>query len=373
MDAFRRCWAEISLAALKNNLAQIRERIGPGVQILVPVKADAYGHGMEPVARAAVDGGAQWLGVANVAEAARVRRILPQTPVLILGASFSEEAGDVVRQNVSAVACTLDFIRHLDRAAGKQKTKARIHVKIDTGMGRIGVWHEEAIPFLEETRQFENVMLEGLCSHFPSAEEEKDPFTQEQIARFEAILKECRRRNIRVPMAHLANSSGILFYPASHLNLVRPGILIYGVAPGSQLQAPAPFQPLLTLKSRIIFIKETDAGRTISYGRTYQTPGKTRIATIPIGYGDGYARSLSNKGQVLIWGRRCPIVGRVTMDQIMVDVGLQSNVNVGDPVTLIGNDGDPKIRVEELAHWANTIPYEILTNLGDRIHRVYLS
>lgn len=373
MDTFRRCWAEISLAALKNNLAQIRQRIDAGVQILVPVKADAYGHGMEPVAQAAVDAGAQWLGVANVAEAARVRRILPQTPILILGASFSEEASEIVRQNVSAVACTLDFIRRLDQAAAKQKTKARIHVKIDTGMGRIGVWHEEAIPFLEETQKFDHVMLEGICSHFPSAEEEKDSFTQEQIIRFEGILKECRRRDIQVPLMHLANSSGILFYPASHLNLVRPGILIYGVAPGSQLQPPALFQPLLTLKSRIIFIKETDAGRTISYGRTYQTSQKTRIATIPIGYGDGYARSLSNRAQVLIGRRRCPIVGRVTMDQIMVDVGLQSNVNVGDPVVLIGNDCDSQIHVEEIAQWANTIPYEILTNLGDRIHRVYLS
>lgn len=376
---FHRCWAEINLNALRENIQLIRQKVGRNVQVLFPVKADGYGHGLEQMAQTAAQCGVEWLGVANVDEAARVRQLLPDVSILILGLSFPEEAEEVVSQNVSSVVSSLDCLQSLNRAAEKNSTKARVHLKVDTGMGRIGVWHEEALDFLEKVSEYPRIELEGVLTHFPAAEKNDDLYTRVQIEHFKRLLKECGRRGISFRYVHLANSSGLIHYPESRESLVRPGIMVYGVLPTAESNGQSlkdrkdwqGIQPLLTLKSRILYIKEVQPGRTISYGRTYVVPRKTKIATIPIGYADGYPRSLSNKASVLIKERRLPVVGRVTMDQILVDLGPDSPAQEGDEVILIGRSADQSIRVEEVAGWAGTIPYEILTNLGDRIYREY--
>jgi len=365
---FHRSWAEINLGALKHNLNLVRRKVGESVPILFPVKADAYGHGLEKISLAAVEHGVSWLGVANIQEAIRVRSVLPEIPLLILGLSFPEEVDEVVSQNVSSVVSSLDWVRQLNQAAEKQKRKAKIHLKVDTGMGRIGIWHEETFQFLDKILNFSHIELEGILTHFPSAEDPNDSSTKLQIQHLKSILQECQQRQISFKYVHLANSSGVIHFPESYESMVRPGLMLYGISPnGVQMD----LKPILQLKSRLLFVKEVEAGRSISYGRTFVTPKRTKIGTIPIGYADGYPRSLSNQGQVLIHGKRCPVVGRVTMDQIMVDLGLESSAQVGDEVTLIGQSGNEAIRVEQIAQWANTISYEVLTNLGDRIYRVY--
>lgn len=366
---FHRCWAEISLSALEHNLNFVRQLVGPSVQILFPVKADAYGHGLEKMAVSSAQNGVTWLGVANIEEAARIRRVLPDIPILILGLSFSGEFESLLDMRVSTVAADLVFIQTLNKVAAEKGVKARIHLKVDTGMGRIGVWHEEALELIEQVAQLPHIELEGILTHFPAPEKPDDLFTRVQISHFEQLLKSCKQKGVQFKFIHLANSSGVVNYPESHQFLVRPGIMVYGVQAN---ETPQDLRPLLQLKSKIIYLKKVKPGRSISYGRTYVADKETQIATLPIGYADGFPRSLSNKAEVLIQGKRCPVVGRVTMDQIMVDVGLEATCKVGDEVTLIGQDTNEQIRVEELATWANTIPYEILTNLGDRIHRVYV-
>ncbi len=366
---FHRCWAEIDLSALQHNLNRVRQIVGPTVRILFPVKADAYGHGLEKIAVASVRCGVDWLGVANITEAARIRRILPDVPILILGLSFVDEVDEILHYAVSTVVASLDFVAALNDVAKKKNGCAKVHLKVDTGMGRIGVWHEEAVEMLQKIKTYSHIKLEGLLTHFPSAEKPNDLFTRVQIEHFKKIMHAAELLQIPLKYIHLANSSGLFHYPESYQGMIRPGISLYGVDSGG---APDNLKPLLQLKSRVLYLKEVAPGRAISYGRTYITDKKTTIATLPIGYGDGYPRSLSNKAQVLIHGERYPVVGRVTMDQIMVDIGSHTNIKVGDEVTLIGQSAQSQIRVEEFAHWAHTIPYEILTNLGDRIHRVYL-
>ena len=264
----------------------------------------------------------------------------------------------------------MELARAINKVAPKLNRKARVHIKVDTGMGRIGVWHEEAFDFVREVTNLKNIFVEGLYTHFSIAGRDKF-FTNYQIDSFTSLLKDLKLLDIEIPYRHAANSIAAVNLKKSHLNLVRPGIVMYGMYPKRSFVRKLRLAPSLSLKTRIVFLKKTPAGRSISYGRTYITQRPTIIATLPIGYADGYGRILSNRAKVLVRGQRAPVVGKVTMDQTMIDVGHIEGVSLGDEVVLIGRQGDGEIRCEELARLAGTIPYEIVCSISGRVPRIY--
>ena len=363
----RRTWAEINLAALRHNAAAVRTTVGPDLRIMAIVKANAYGHGIGPVVRA-LDGQVQMFGVANVFEARELRTHLPAAEVFILGPALPEERAEIVRCGFIPSVSNAD--EALAFAAFAQGTPVPIHLIIDTGMGRIGVWQEEAMQMLERITAIPGVQITGVASHLPAADEDNH-FTQRQLVRFHAFLVQVRAAGISAPLVHIENSAGLLGHTMQAGDMVRPGIMLYGHAPLPQWQHV--LRPVLTWKTRVTLLRDVAAGRSISYGRTYITPRFMRIATLAVGYADGYQRHLSGQtAQVLIGGRRCAVLGRVTMDQIMVDTSAVGELAVGDEAVLIGPQGDDEIRVGELARKADTIAWEIFTGLGPRVAREYI-
>jgi alanine racemase len=270
---------------------------------------------------------------------------------------------------VQTVSC-LSVAETLSRLGEKKHKNIKVHIKIDTGMGRLGFWHKEALRFIKKITSLKKIVVEGIFTHFPSAEDDK-VFTYNQLRSFDSLIKDLKRHNIDIPIKHLANSMALIDFKDAHMNMVRPGLIMYGLYPRLDLVKRLNLKPALKLKSKIVYIKSVPKGRSISYGRTYATTRATKIATIPAGYGDGYSRHLSNKAHVLVRGSRAPIVGRVCMDMCMVDVGHIRDVKIGDDVILIGRQGDEEIRAEELATLTNTIPYEIVCNIGTRVPRIY--
>jgi alanine racemase len=371
MYSLFKTWAEIDLEAVRFNLARIRELVGEEVKILVSVKADAYGHGAVPVSRTALEAGAHWLGVSHVKEALELRSFFPDAPILILSSGMRGHSEHIVRNNLTPVVCSLEIARDLAQTALYAGKKADIHFMLDTGMGRIGVWHENCLPLLEKISRIKGIRLEGLASHFAAADDADPAFTKLQLERFSRVAESLSRKGIEVPLRHIANSGALINLPASRLDMVRPGIMLYGVYPAEHLREAVELKPALSLKTRVAYLKTVDPGRTISYGMTHTVKAKTRIATLPIGYGDGFSRAHSNRGEVLIRGRRAPIVGIVTMDQLMVDVGSIAGVEVGDEAVLIGRQGEERITAEEAAQRIGTISYEVLAQLGKRVSRVY--
>ncbi len=364
-------WAEIDLGAIEFNIRQIRKLIGRKARILVSVKADAYGHGVMPVSRAALAAGAEWLGVSHVKEALELRAFFPDAPILILSSGMRGHSEHIVRNNLTPVVCSLEIARDLAQAALCAGKKADVHVMVDTGMGRIGVWHENCLPFLEKISRVKGINLQGLASHFAAADDPSHRFTALQLKRFLKVAAEIGKRGVEIPLRHIANSGALIDLKESRLDMVRPGIMIYGVYPARHLQEKIELKPALSLKTRVAYLKTVEPGRTISYGMTYTAKKKTRVATLPIGYGDGFSRAHSNRGEVLIRGKRAPIIGIVTMDQIMVDVGGIEGVAVGDGAVLIGEQGGDRITAEEAAERIGTISYEVLAQLGKRVSRVY--
>jgi len=369
-----RAVAQINLKAIEHNIAKIRKIIGKDRKILAAVKANAYGHGDAEVARTAVSSGVDYLGVANITEAIHLRRADINIPILILGCSFKYEIGDILSYNISPTIADLDFAEELNRKATEFPNKVVVHVKIDTGMGRIGPHFEHAVDFIKELTKLENLFLEGIFTHFPSSDEADKSFSLLQIKRFKDILDKLEISGISIPIKHMANSGAILSenINGSFFDMVRPGLMLYGAYPSPYVSKDIGLEPALTLKTRIVFIKDVEPGSTISYGRTYITKSKARLAAIPIGYGDGYSRLLSNKGEVLIKGKRAPIVGRVCMDQSIVDVSEIPEVSVGDEVVLIGKQGHERINVEEIAEKTGTIPNEVFCMISKRVPRVYI-
>ncbi|MFH1038993.1 MAG: alanine racemase [PVC group bacterium] len=364
-------WAEIDLGAIDYNIRQVRKLIGRKVKILISVTADAYGHGVMPVSRAARAAGAEWLGVSHVKEALELRSFFPDAPILILSSGMRGHSEPLVRNNLTPVVCSLEIARDLAQAAICAGKKADVHVMVDTGMGRIGVWHENCLPFLEKISRIKGINLKGLASHFAAADDPSSPFTGIQLERFLTVADGLKKRGIDVPIRHIANSGALIDVKESRLEMVRPGIMIYGVYPARHLRKLIDLKPALSLKTRVAYLKTVEPGRTISYGMTYTVKKKTRVATLPIGYGDGYSRAHSNRGEVLIRGKRAPIIGIVTMDQTMVDVGSIEGVAVGDEAVLIGEQGGERITAEDAAERIGTISYEVLVQLGKRVSRVY--
>jgi alanine racemase len=366
---------EIFPEAISRNLTEVRKKVGREVKILCVVKADAYGHGICETSHALLKGGADYLAVSNTDEAVILRVNGITIPILVFGPSLPEEAETIIKQGLTATVCEDKLPAALAREAKKLGTKIKIHIEIDTGMGRAGVAERDAIGFVKEMMRFPDLKIEGIWTHFPMAEDNRE-FSLAQIKVFQAILKGIAREGLDIPFKHAANSAAILNIPESYFNLVRPGLILYGIYPthgkaSGAKEATMGLLPALTLKTRILHLRYATAGTKIGYGGTYTVENDTVIAILPIGYANGYSRFLSNKGTVLVRGMRARIVGRICMDQIMIDVGGVSNVQVGDEVVLIGKQGEGQITVEEVAESSGTIPHDIVCQIGRGLPRKY--
>jgi len=363
--------AEVDLGALDYNYHQLRQLVPPAVKFLAVVKADAYGHGAVLVSKRLEELGTDFLGVATVKEGAELREGGVHKPILVLSGVYQEEVEAVLAYHLIPMLYRLEIAEALSAAAGKQGTKVPVHIKVDTGMGRIGVLAEEAATFMNRVRKLENLEIEGLASHFSTADEGNSSFAAEQLERFSRTIEEMKRLNINPPFYHIANSAGLVNLPSAHFTVVRPGIMLYGSYPSPSLKANISLRQVMSWKSRIADLKQVPEGYPISYGRTFVTQRPSIIAAIPVGYADGYHRLFSNRGEVLIKGKRAPVVGRVCMDWTMVDVTDIPGVEVGEVVVLMGGQLGQEITPEEMGEWIGTISYEILCSVGKRVHRIY--
>ncbi len=368
----RRCWAEVDLAALRHNVGALRAALPPGTGVMAIVKANAYGHGLGPVATA-LHSAVEAFGVANLAEAVELRRHVAGARVLLLGPALPEERPIVVASGLEAVVSSLEE-GHAYAALGSAERPARLHLAVDTGMGRIGIAEPKALALAKALAALPGVRLVGVGTHLPSADED-DAFTREQLTRWAALAGALREAGLVEPELHALNSAGTLAYGATCPGgpgwLARTGLALYGSAPLPEAQPR--LRPVLTWKTRITLLRDLPPGTSLSYGRTYTTPAPMRVATLAAGYADGYRRHLSGAGaEVLIRGHRCPVRGRVTMDQILADVSAVPGVAEGDEVVLLGRQGGEEILAAELAQKAGTIPWEIFTGLAPRVARHYL-
>ncbi|MFA5005267.1 MAG: alanine racemase [Candidatus Omnitrophota bacterium] len=364
---YRPTWAEVDLNNLADNFRKVGAGLAPKTKILVTVKADAYGHGLIPVSKKLAGLGVDFLGVASIDEGIKLRQAGINIPVLILGVVLNRDISPIAKFGLTPTVCDEASAAAFSRLAKKAGRLFNLHVKVDTGMGRIGVQHKDAFKLLQKINRFPFIRIEGIFTHFPLADINKR-FTCAQIRVFDQLVEDLKKSGITIPLVHAANSVGLADYKDSHFTMVRPGLVIYGLYPKEDLGIK--LKPVLSLKSRVIFVKDVPKGFGVSYAHAYVTRQPGRIVTLPIGYGDGYPRNLSNKAPVLIGGRRFRISGRICMDQIMVDVG-SYKVRVGEEAVLIGRQNKAEITTEELAQLSGTIPYEISCGLGSRIPRVY--
>lgn len=360
---FRPTWAEVDLGAINRNLKRLRSKLRPGVKVMFVVKGNAYGHGAALCALAAERArAADWLGVSSVEEGVALRDAGARLPILVLGSLYPfESVLAAVAYDLTPIVASLDSAKRLVEVAVKLKRRVDCHVKVDTGMGRIGAGPEAALAVVRFLAGTKAVRVQGIYTHLANAEG-RASFTAEQLKRFRRVVDALSREGLRPPLVHAANSAGLLRHPAARFDLVRPGLAAYGLYEG--------FEPALTLKTKIVFLKTVAKGAAVSYGATWRAARPSRVATLPIGYADGYSRALSNKASVLVGGRRCPVIGRVTMDQIMADVSAVPTTRVGDDVVLIGRQDRAQVTASELADLCGTIPYETATALSSRVPRV---
>lgn len=369
IDSGRPTRIVVDLGAIGHNLAGIRARTG--VPVMAVVKANAYGHGLVPVARHLEALGVDQLGVAFLEEGIALRQAGLRLPILVMGGIFGPQASQFIAHDLEATVSSPDKLRQVESAAEAAGRKAVVHLKIDTGMERIGVHSYSAGPFIEAAVASRWCTVKGVYSHLACADDPTSPMTALQVERFAEACAHFERLDAPMPIRHLANSGGVLHFPATWLDMVRPGIIVYGVLPDAASQATIALRPALSLRSQVVYFKVVRAGRPVSYGATWAPARDTRVVTVPIGYGDGWPRALSGRGEVLIRGARHPVVGRICMDQFMVDIGEGTAFNE-DEVVLVGRQGEDAIRIEDVAAVAGTIPYEILTGLNLRIPRHYL-
>jgi alanine racemase len=361
----------IDLDVVAANVRALLAHTGPGVEMIAVVKANAYGHGAVPVARTAVESGAHRLAVGRTDEGVQLRRAGLSAPILNLCYSLPEEADETVRYDLTATVSTIEGARALSQRAGALGKTAAVHIKVDTGMGRYGLLPDEVLPFMEQVSSLPHLDIEGMFTHFPVADEADKTYTQQQMAIFHTVLDAAQQVGYTFRLRHAANSAAVIDMPETHLDAVRPGLAIYGLYPSPEVSHAVALQPALTLTSHVARVRTLPAGSGIGYGLTYFTKAPTQVALVPIGYADGYFRLLSNRGVVLIHGQRAPIIGRVCMDQLMVDAtGI--NVAQDDEVVLIGRQDGGSVPAEEVAELAETINYEVVTGLARRIPRVYV-
>ncbi len=368
-EIIRPTYVEVDLDRITANYRRIRAHVRPA-QAMPILKANAYGHGLTDVARHLESLGAERFGVAVLEEGLLLREAGIRAEVLVLGGILGSQIPLFLEHRLTLTASSIEKLEQIDAAAAARGERARVHLKIDTGMERIGVHHYSARPFLEAALACSHVEIEGIFSHFANADSSNLEFARLQLERFLEVVDFFERRSLPIPLRHMANSAAILQLPESHLDLVRPGILLFGVYPSDEVVRSIPVEPALSWKSRVVYFKVVQPGSPVSYGGRWRPDHLVRIVTVPVGYGDGYFRSMSDQAHVILRGKKYPVVGAICMDQVMVNVEWDSAYN-GDEVVLIGESGDQAIAVEDLARWAGTIPYEVLTNINTRVPRLY--
>lgn len=363
---------EIDLSSLVHNLNQVKNLIDPGTKIMGVVKSDAYGHGLVEVSRTLERHGVHFLGVAHVQEALELRRHGIQTGIAILcGIRSAEDTHEVVEKELTPVVFDVSAMEMLHREARKRGKRVGIHIKIDTGMGRLGISREEAVPFMRKIREYPGLYPEGLMSHLSSADETDRNFTKDQIQQFRLAIDAGRDLGFDLPLNHLANSAGIMAYKDSHFDMVRAGIMLYGGLPSPDFHPPLPLKPVMRFRGEVLQVRELAGQTPVSYGRSYYTKGPGKIAVVSAGYGDGYPRTLSNRGKVLIGGKSVPIAGTVCMNSFMCDITGMEDVTPGNEVVLLGSQDDEVITGDHLAGWSDTISYEIFCSVGQANIREY--
>lgn len=367
---YRPLWIEIDLQALRDNFNAIKKTVGSHTKIIATVKQNAYGHGVLPVARELSKLGVDFFGVGSIEEAIVLREHGFKEPILVLSAILPFFAKTILQYKITPTVADTELARVLDREAARHNKKIPIHIKVDTGMGRLGPYHTQAHAFIQELARLKHLTLEGIYTHFPVADADKK-FTDYQIKIFNTFIEHLRQeQGASFKYQHCANSAGVLHYPHAHFNVVRPGLILYGIKPSVNVKLR--LTPLLTLKSKVIYIKRIEKDMTVSYGRTYKAKSPRFIATVSIGYADGYPWSLSNRSKVLIRNSFYNVIGRVCMDHVMVDLGRSAHAKVGDDVILIGKSSPRACITPELvAEWAKTIPYEIVSRLSLKIPRLF--
>lgn len=373
-----RAWAEVSLDSLAHNVRQIKSTLSDNTQMMAVVKADAYGHGVVEVSRMLVHCGASVLGVACMDEARQLRSEGILVPIMNLGYLANEDCADVVELDVCPTVFNFSVAKAISNAAMRADKRVKVHVKIDTGMNRLGYVYGEEREQRERTKDaildlacIPNIEIEGIFSHLACADERDGRSTLKQFELFMDLVQELERSGLCIPKKHICNSAAMLRYPQMHLDMVRPGLILYGLYPSIYTKTNVALRPVMQFKTTIFNIKDVPAGEAVSYGGVYKTKGSVRVATIPIGYADGYYRLLSGKAEVLVGGKRMPIIGNICMDQCMIDITNGNNISIGDEVVLFGRDTDEFIPVEEVAKWIGTINYECLCIIGKRVPRVY--
>lgn len=366
-------WAEIDLSAIAHNVQAIKKHIGPQVGLMAVVKDNAYGHGAVPVARTALAAGADWLAVSRVEEGVILRQADIPARILVLGYCMPGQAATVVRYGLTPTVTTMETAEALaDQAAGRLGRPLPVQLKVDTGMGRFGLLPEETVDFALAVQNLLSLQVEGLFSHLAAADEPDSTFSRQQLRVYQEVVAAVEAAGVQLPLKHLANSAAALTLPDTHYDLVRFGIGMYGLPSSFESNQPVTLYPAMTLKTRIARLRILPPGTSVGYGRTYIVPAPTPIALAPVGYGDGYPRLCSNRGAMLIRGKRVPIAGRVSMDQTSLDVSGIGQVSQGDDVVVFGRQGEAEITIDEVAGWAETITNEIITRLASRVARVYL-
>jgi alanine racemase len=357
--------------ALRWNLRQIRAKVGAKVKILSMVKANGYGHGAASVAQTLTAAGGDAFGVATLEEAVELRQAGIDKPIVVLAGAYVEQLDQFVTHDLTPVIHEIENAQRLEAAAQCRGVPLNAHLKIDTGMGRLGFLCAETDSWLPKLKKLNALKIEGVFSHFSHAESVEGDYTRQQLDTFERVIQLLRTQGLAPRLVHFANSAATITLPAAYFDMVRPGIMLYGVYPSPAMTSQIELKPVLSWKTKILQLKNVPARTSISYGQTFITRRESLIATLPIGYADGYQRLLSNRGEVLVGGQRAPVVGRVCMDLTMIDVTDIRNVQQGDEVVLLGRQGDAEISADEMAAWANTISYEILTSIGARVPRIH--
>ncbi len=378
MNNTQRAWAEIDLDNIAHNVREIKKHLKPGVRLMGVVKADAYGHGVKETAKTILKNGADCLAVAFIDEAVQLRNCGIEVPIMILGNSAEESIDDLLEYDITPAVFTEEFAKKLSKRATEQGKTAKIHIKVDTGMHRIGFLYggsekENTVKKIMEISKLQGIEIEGIFSHLSTSDEEDTAYTYEQFGRFMELTERLSAEGLDIPIRHIANSAALARFPELQLDMVRAGVIMYGMYPskGADYHGIA-LKPAMKFKTRIINVKEVEAGSAISYGRRYVTKEPQKIATIAVGYADGYSRVLSDKTMAIVDGVKVKQLGRICMDQCMIDVSSVNNINIGDEVTLFGESGNVNIPIEDVAELMGTINYEIACIVGRRIPRIYI-
>lgn len=364
--------ALINLSAYRYNLEQIKKKVAPA-KVMAVVKANAYGHGLIPIAKTALETGVAYLGVALVEEGIELREKGIQAPILVFGGVDPDQIDLFFEYDLEMILYTKSVAVKVSQQAQRLHKEAVAHVKVDTGMGRVGVPWKQACDLIQSLATMSGIRLKGLCTHFATSDESDKDFANLQLARFNHVSQQLEAKGIHIPLKHAANSGAILDLPEAYFDMVRPGIMSYGWYPSDETSESVDIKPVMSFKTRIFYIKEIQQGDSVSYGRKYIASHNTRIATLPVGYADGYNRLLTNQGEVLIHGKRYPVVGRVCMDLIHADIGNNTEILEGDEAVLFGQQGQDCISVTELCKKLRTIPYEVCCWISKRVPRVFVN